>query len=301
MSEIIHFPSSSTLLFCLSLASAEPPVDMEFIPSNDQYQLHRHNHRHHSKEHNIHIRLSDSYLSSMEHRGAVEGHLVAGMSWRPGYPQNHVLISPVCFLSTKSQVHCELCVSLPHALYSLEDSNNRISIFSATCVSSTYSPDRRELTLDEDATNITVDRTYVTFTTTLRQPTVFAVGVATESPSFHGALSPFDFPLLSLRCCLYIAYPSDKDKYLMSTDIMTYVGLNLRTVNQVDITKLALYDSKFSCHFFQVIQKFVVPHDFIVEEKSFNLPGPVLKLTGYLENSIDDWQLSRRGTGLVRI
>ena len=222
-----------SLVFILFSASAEPPVDMEFIPSNDQYQLHRHNHRHYSKEHNIHIRLSDSYLSSMEHRDVVEGHLVAGMSWRPGYPQYHVLISPVCFLSSKGQVNCELCVSLPHALYTLEDSNNRISIFSAPCVSSAYSPDRRELTLDGDATNISIDRTYVTFTITLRQPTVFAVGVATESPSFHGTLSPFDYPLLSLRCCLYIAYPSDKDKYLMSTDIKTYVGLNLRTVDQV--------------------------------------------------------------------
>ena len=206
---------------------------MEFIPSNEQYQLHRHNNHHHSKEHNVHIKLSDSYLSTMDHLNAVEGHLVAGMAWRPGYPQNHVLVSPICFLSTKSQTQCEMCVSLPHALHSLEESNNRIFIFSAPCVSSTYSPDRRELTMDVDATNISIDRTYVTFTTVLEQPTVFAVDVATDPPSFQGVPSPFEYPLLSLRCCLYIACPSDKDKYLPSTDIMTYVGLSLRTVDQV--------------------------------------------------------------------
>lgn len=51
----------------------------------------------------------------------------------------------------------------------------------------------------------------------------------------------------------------------------------------------------------QVMQKFVVPHGFIVEEKTFLLSGPVLKLTGFLENEISDWQMTRRGTGLVSL
>ncbi len=41
------------------------------------------------------------------------------------------------------------------------------------------------------------------------------------------------FPIVPLRCCLYVACPSDLDQYLTNTDIWVYVGMGLKTVETV--------------------------------------------------------------------
>ena len=48
------------------------------------------------------------------------------------------------------------------------------------------------------------------------------------------------------------------------------------------------------------MKKHVVPHNFSLEEKRFVLNGNVVSVTGELDNSLSDWQSSRRGKGLVR-
>ena len=50
---------------------------------------------------------------------------------------------------------------------------------------------------------------------------------------------------------------------------------------------------------FQAMQKHVIPHSFSLEEKRFILSGQVVRVIGVLENNPNDWQISRRGTGLV--
>lgn len=50
------------------------------------------------------------------------------------------------------------------------------------------------------------------------------------------------------------------------------------------------------------MQQSVITNDFQLEEKRFVYEGhfgPVLKLMGMVENDEKDWQISRRGTGLV--
>ena len=47
------------------------------------------------------------------------------------------------------------------------------------------------------------------------------------------------------------------------------------------------------------MQKHVIPHSFSLEEKRFILSGQVVRVIGALENNPNDWQISRRGTGLV--
>ena len=202
---------------------------MEFIPTNEVFQLSRGRTHHHSKEHNVHIKLTDPYLEKLDRHDLVVGHLAAGMSWRPGYPQNYILVSPVCFISNTNQQLYEIRVSLPHALNFPEDVMNRITILSAPCISSTYSPDRRELTKLSGNIDPAIERSYITFTTIIKQPTVFAVGVSMAR--FQDDTIPYP----TLKCCLYIACPADKDKYLLSVDIETYVGLDLKTVDQVRV------------------------------------------------------------------
>ena len=48
------------------------------------------------------------------------------------------------------------------------------------------------------------------------------------------------------------------------------------------------------------MKKHVIPHNFSLEEKRFILNGGVISVSGELENSLSDWQCSRRGKGLVR-
>ena len=83
--------------------------------------------------------------------------------------------------------------------------------------------------------DLTVDPHSVTFSTSLKFPTLFAVGVASAPQAPKSAIP---YPLLPLRCCLYVARPSDRDQYLTNTDIWVYIAMSLKTVEMVRIEVL---------------------------------------------------------------
>ena len=209
---------------------------MEFIPTTEAFKLHSDSPRFVSKEHDIHLRLTDRNWMAPDQRHVVDGRLAAGMCWRHTYPQNCVIVSPVCFVSFRGQRLYEVKLSLPHALAYPEEGSKRINIFSSPCVSSNsplYSPGGMELTRVSTA-DIVADPLYVSFTTIVKNPTVFVVGVSMAPPTIRGIPPPISYPLLPLRCCLYVACPADRDQYLPSVDIEVYVGLSLKTVDQVN-------------------------------------------------------------------
>lgn len=93
------------------------------------------------------------------------------------------------------------------------------------------SPSAREFCRVQTS-DLTVEPHCVTFSTSLKFPTLFAVGVASAPQAPKSAIP---YPLLPLRCCLYVARPSDRDQYLTNTDIWVYIAMSLKTVEMVRI------------------------------------------------------------------
>lgn len=75
-----------------------------------------------------------------------------------------------------------------------------------------------------------MDTHYVSFTTTVKYPSLFTVAVATPPPTLNNAP-----PILPMRCFLYIASPSEREQYVTNTDILMYVAMNLKTVEMVSV------------------------------------------------------------------
>lgn len=95
------------------------------------------------------------------------------------------------------------------------------------------SPGTREFRHLSSLTSFTLEATHATFTTSVSHPTLFAVGLLVSPSTFNGNVSPTMLPIVPLRCCLYVACPSDLDQYLTNTDIWVYVGMGLKTVETV--------------------------------------------------------------------
>ena len=72
--------------------------------------------------------------------------------------------------------------------------------------------------------DLLVEMHSVSFTTSIRYPSLFVVAMTPPPPSH---------PLPPLRCCMYVACPSDRDQYITNTDILVYVAMNLKTVEMV--------------------------------------------------------------------
>ena len=109
----------------------------------------------------------------------------------------------------------------------------------------------------------------------------------------------------SLLSCLQTEVSINLHVEIASMLLLIYlnVGSDCMRIKCIEIcinSCIEIYIICIEIYYPQVIHKYLLcPKILSVEEKRFILSGPVLKLTGYLENSIEDWQMSRRGTGLV--
>ena len=133
-------------------------------------------------------------------------------------------LSPSLSLSLSLSLFLSLSPSLPLSL-SLSPSR-RIIVFFTNTVSIeaiVSSPSHREFRRLATS-DLLVEMHSVSFTTSIRYPSLFVVAMAPPPPSY---------PLLPLRCCMYVASPSDRDQYITNTDILVYVAMNLKTVEMV--------------------------------------------------------------------
>ena len=135
---------------------------------------------------------------------------------------NDCLILLLSFYTCTYTYTSNLSLSLPLSLF------RRIIVFSTTTVNIEAiisSPSHREFRRLATS-DLVVEMHNVSFTTSIRYPSLFVVGMA---------LSPSNppHPLLPMRCCLYVACPSDKEQYLTNVDILVFVAMNLKTVEMV--------------------------------------------------------------------
>ena len=83
-----------------------------------------------------------------------------------------------------------------------------------------------------DTYDLSVEDNLAIFSTQLKTPSLFAVGLATMSGRRPSG-GPAPYVPIPLKCIMYVVCPTDSDQYLTSADIMVYVAMKLPTVQLV--------------------------------------------------------------------
>ena len=220
---------------------------MTFVEPIDNFTLKLNEPKHQCKEHDIRIRVKEQYWRK-DSSEVLECCIAAGLHWNHAFPPGYVFVSPICFVSCKAQRACEAKLTLPHALQGPpEDVEHRIAIFSSATIPqevgsqlSSPSPSTRSFQRAV-TTSLSLEPTQVVFETNIKYPVLFAVGVAI-APIVKGRVTNALYPFSPLRCCLYVACPADRDKYLSTTDIEVYVAMGVKTVDRVSVTQVGVAD-----------------------------------------------------------
>lgn len=216
---------------------------MTFVEPIHKFSLKSSEPRHTCKEHDIRIRVKDHYWKT-DSSEVLECLIAASLHWSHAFPPGFVFVSPICFVSCKSQRVCEVRLTIPHSLHGpSEDLDRRLAVFSCATISQAVgpqlpSPSPSARSFQRVATGgLSLEPTHVVFETCMKYPTLFAVGVAT-APVNRGKVANIQYPVPPLRCCLYVACPADRDKYLSTTDIDVYIAMSTKTVDQVGVVQM---------------------------------------------------------------
>jgi ankyrin repeat protein len=219
----------------LDQTSYDPPIDLNCILPIEKFTVSLSNLSCQSKEHDMRFSINDKYWL-LDQSEMLEFKLAASLSWSDSYPSGFIFVSPICFLSCRSKRTCEVTLTLPHSLhFPSEKHHKRIIIFFTntinleTGVTSPSCRDFQRLAVSD----LKINSDYVTFTTSIRYPSLFVVGVASPPQTSKGTLSMIQYPVLPMRCCLYVACPSEREEYVTNTEISLYVGMSLKTVDAV--------------------------------------------------------------------
>ena len=200
-----------------------------FVPPVTKDTLTPNNLRVFCESHELKLRVSKDYWGVKNKEESVDVCLCAAMHLNRSFPQGYTIVSPVCFVSLKSQRPCEINLSIPHAIANAEAEKDKICILSTVTVnpnlqpeSPLFSPSERTL-IQLQGIELQAETRSIKFRTSLAHPSLFVVAV-------RDGVSR----LLPLRCSLFVAYPElDRNSSVSAFDIETYIGMNLKTVTTV--------------------------------------------------------------------
>ena len=186
-----------------------------------------------SEFHKIFLRIPGEHWDVAK-SSEVEVRICATMSLNQ-YPDKFVIVSPICFISCKSNDReMTIRLKLPHAA-SLQtpEYKNKVCILSTMSTSKSRNPntplftptDRKLQPLDAISLSLEFDVGEVDFKLNLLHPALFAVAIT------HAPERPVPVPL---RCKLYVLYKvHDGTGSLGRIFIFAYVALKLKTVETV--------------------------------------------------------------------
>ena len=215
----------------------EPPPDLHFIPPLESDILTQDKNELFSEHHRIYLRVPGEHWEAAKDK-KVEVRACATMGLNQ-YPDNYVIVSPICFISCKSQDR-EVVIrfKLPHAAsVQAPEYRNKVCILSTMSTSSSrknpntplFTPTDRKLTpLDISKLELEFDVGAVNFKLKLLHPALFAVAI------IRGPIGvPWSIPI-PLRCSLYVLYKvHDGTGSLGRIMVYAYVALRLKTVDTV--------------------------------------------------------------------
>ena len=182
-------------------------------------------------EHDLKVRISTAFWENRKPEEKLEVCVAAAMHFNRLLPKGYTIVSPVCFVSCKTSKPCEVRLTLPHAtLCQFDEDHKKVAILATSAYDLKWSPDSPLFSPGEHplvplvGVDLQTDRQCVKFTTTLVCPSLYAVAVKDNFPC-----------PLPLRCSLFVTYPelSGESSTITAFDIMTYVGMTLKTVTTV--------------------------------------------------------------------
>ena len=167
------------------------------------------------------------------------------------YPDNYIIVSPICFISCKSQDR-EVVIRfrLPHAAsVQAPEYRNKVCILSTMSTSSSrknpntplFTPTDRKLTpLDVGSLELEFDIGAVIFKLKLLHPALFAVAI------IRGPIRVLRSIPIPLRCSLYVLYKvHDGTGSLGQIMVYAYVALKLKTVDTVSLVAIKVNHSRY--------------------------------------------------------
>ena len=154
--------------------------------------------------------------------------LCAALHLNCSFSEGYTIVSPVCFVSLKSQRPCEVKITLPHAIANVETEKEKICILSMTTIdpnlksdSPLSSPTERTL-VHLQGIEPQAEKRSIKFRTSLACPSLFVVAMRDRPPD--------------LRCSLFVIYPElDPGSSVTGFDVEAYIGMNLKTVTTVSL------------------------------------------------------------------
>ena len=235
-------------LCCLSHVAYDPPPDLHFVPPLESDTLTQDKNQLFSDYHHIFLRIPrEHWETAKDNKVEVRACATMGLNQ---YPDNYVIVSPICFISCKSQDR-EVVIrfKLPHAAsVQAPEYRNKVCILSTMSTSSSrknpntplFTPTDRKLT-PLDVSSLEFDVGAVNFKLKLLHPALFAVAI------IRGPIGvPRSIPI-PLRCSLYVLYKvHDGTGSLGRIMVYAYVALKLKTVDTVSlVSKMSMYCSRY--------------------------------------------------------
>ena len=218
-----------------SPAAYEPPQEIMFVQPHHSDTLTLERRATFSLEHDLKLSVSKSYWRENKlKQPQLDVCLTAAMHFNRSFPPGFVIVSPICFVSLKSQHHPSITFTVPHALRSSEKERNRICILFMHTVDPNLSidspiglPTERTLSCLRDDVIKEIGPNFVSFGTQLVCPTLFAVGMRTDEK--------IPAPL-ALKCSLFVTYPIlDGNTTISAFEVVVYIGMSLKTVETVSL------------------------------------------------------------------
>ncbi len=185
--------------------------------------------------------------------------IAATMHYYIPFPQGYTIVSPICFVSCKSERSCLISLSLPHAIDTKIDKKclNILSFHTYDLVNSSSggswgggspapidSPMERQL-CPINVNKLLVEGDVISFETCIINPSLFAIGIRSD------AVDTVPRPLLlPLRCILFCVWQDLSQCATIGTVPVTmYVGLKLPTVTEVCmyVCMYILYLRMYTC------------------------------------------------------
>lgn len=184
-----------------------------------------------SSEHDLKVRVSAKFWDRRQPNEKLDVCIAAAVHFNRMLPQGHTIVSPVCFVSCKTDEACEIRLTLPHAtLCQFDEDFKKIVVLSTAAYDHKWSPDSPLFSPGEHplvplhGIDLKTEPQHVKFTTTLICPSLYAIAVKENFPC-----------PLPLRCSLFVTYPvlNNESATVTAFDIMAYVGMALKSVTTV--------------------------------------------------------------------